>query len=219
MGRRNWSGSTPQRSRLIANREERTARAQRAFALYRPVSDESTQEIYKRLKSLQIEQSIPASVNLFNHDMHASVIPERRMRDGLLKSIAAGFATRTALASIERSLPEKGRSTVEAKITGADIIGRNRNILISRISDDNEVLGSSRRAIKRVMGDLGLKVTLDNYDHITGGKSKERLEYPTRVAVVHAVFETIMDIPIVLEPVHVEYAGHRMPLSEAKIVA
>src|SRR4051812_9253727 len=79
MSRRNHNGSIPQHSKLPANKGERRRRSDNAFTLYRPVSAEAVETVYERLRRLQQEADIPKKVQLFRHDLHSSLIQDRRM--------------------------------------------------------------------------------------------------------------------------------------------
>lgn len=217
MGRNNGHGRAPQRSRLIADREERQSRANLAFAMYRPVAAETTEEIYSRLRPLQQEEDIPGCVRLFDHDLHSSIVQERRMRKGLVMGFAAGFAVSSALGHLESSLPGHGRSHIKAEVKGVSLIGRNRNTITAQITDEAGVLPTSRQTVWHILGSMGLNMNIDRKDHITLGTSKGGITQTESRHIQHTVAEVLQDVPILLEPVVIEYNGQRLPLSEAKM--
>jgi len=215
MGRKNATGRVPQRSRLIPNREERRSRTSHAFSIYRPVVGEASDTIYERMKLLQDEQDIPSILKLFSGRMHCSIVQEERVRKGLAKGLAAGFVIGSALSHIENGLPNKGRGCVEARFTGVDVIGRNRNILIGHVRDEDGKLQRSRLITKKILSDMGLKINIDCSDHITLGVSQHKgLTQTERRHVMHTAFEVIADIPVSLDPVVVEHNNVVTPLSE-----
>lgn len=216
MGRRNGTARAPQRSHLPANKEARSSRANLAFTLFRPVAGESGEQIYERLHALQQEDDIPQSVHLFNRDHHNSLIQERRMRKGLVMGFAAGFAVSTALGHLESGLPGRGRGRVTAKVKSVSVLGRNRNILVANIVDQDEILERSRRAVSVILSDMGLRIDVDHSDHVTLGTSKSGMTPTESRHVEHVTEEVLLDVPIKLEPVAIEYHGRRLPLSEAQ---
>lgn len=219
MGRRNGTGRAPQRSRLIANREERSSRAANAFSVLRPVTPEVTAEIHTRLRLLQDEDDIPASVRIFDHDIHSSVIQERRVRRGLAKGLAAGFVLGNALGHIKNGLPGHGDGTLKARFTGVDVIGRNRNVLVGYIDDEDGILRKARHATKAILTDMGLRLHVDAHDHVTLGVDQASgLTQTERRHVIHTAGDIISDIPILLGPVEVEHNGKRVPISQFKAI-
>lgn len=216
MGRKHSNGRAPQRSRLVADREERSHRANMAFSLFRPAAYETSQTIYSRLRPLQQEEDIPTEVDLFTRDHHCSLIQERRMRKGLVKGFAAGFAVSAALGHLESGMPGHGRGTVDAKIAGVEIIGRNRNIITAIVEDPENVLSRSRQSVGQILGAMGLNMNIDRSDHITLGVSKTTITPTEGRHIRHVVEEALTGIPILLEPVAIDLNGKRSALSEAK---
>lgn len=210
------SGRIPQRSRLIANREDRSNRAKQAFSMFRPVIQEDSDTLYSRLKPLQEEDDIPDSLTLFNHDHHASIIQERRMRKGLVVGLTAGFAIGTALGHIESGLPGHGRASLAAKFKGVDVIGRNRNVLVGYIQDEQGILSFSREATTKIFESMGLHFKMDKRDHITLGSSASGLTATERKHVIHTAEEALFGLEVCLDPVVIEQHGRRMPLSDVK---
>ncbi len=216
MGRKNHPNGNVQRSRLSANREERSSRVANAFALFRPVDSEVTEEVYERLHALQAEEDIPGNVKLFNRDLHSSIIQERRVRRGLAKGLATGFVLSSALTHIESGMPGHGRSRLDATITEVDVIGRNRNVLIAHLEDKRGVLGDQMETARHVLGSMGLKLSIDRKPHITLGESPAGLSKTERRHVIHTVQDTVMDVEVQLLPIMVEHNGRRLPLEAAK---
>lgn len=216
MGRRNGTVRAPQRSHLIANREARSSRACLAFTLFRPVTEETSEQLYERLHALQQEDSIPSSVHLFNRDHHSSLIQERRMRNGLLIGVASGFAVHKALRRLEIGLPGNGRECITASVTSVRAIGRNRNVVMAGITDQDKVLTRSTKAARHILGDMGLHMELDNTAHVTLGEAERGLTHSESKSVEEIASEVLLDLPIKLDPVFVELNGCRMSLSEAR---
>lgn len=99
--------------------------------------------------------------------MHCSIIQERRVRNGLARGLAAGFVIGNALSHIESGLPNRGRARISANFTGVDVVGRNRNVLIGHIHDEDEKLEKARYITRQILFDMGLRLKVDKTDHIT----------------------------------------------------
>lgn len=215
MGRRNASRGTPQRSRLIADKEKRSSREAHAFALLRPVLKPTVETIHENLRKLQHEDDIPKGLTLFSREMHVSIIQERRVRKGLARGLAAGFAIGNALSRLERGLVPESDESIRAKITGVDAVGRNRGVLIAHLDDDDGVLRQSRLCTRTILSEMGLKIDVDKKDHITLGTSnRQGLTETEKKHVLHTALEVIIDVPILLGPVEVDHNEKRSPLGE-----
>jgi hypothetical protein len=218
MSRKNYQGSIPQRTRLISDRELRSRRSEKAFSMFRPVQDESAAKIHERLNNLQHELDIPESVKLYNHDLHSSIIQERRMRRSLATHFAAGVAVGTILSHMEGGLPGNGKGVVSATFKQIDVIGRNRNIIIAHIEDEKGILRAQTESLTAILGSFGLHLNVDKHAHLTLGTSAAGLSATERRHVIHTVEEVVQGIPIELGPVEIEQNGHRVPLANAKIL-
>jgi len=215
-GRNNGISCAFQRSKLIANKEARTARASQAFALLRPVADVTEKDIYSATSMLQQDGIIPGEVELVDSGMHSSIIQTRRVREALKAGFAGGFVLSRDLCRLESGMPSRGRAEVPAHFTGVDTVGRNRNILIGRIKDPNGVLEAQSMAAHRILGNMGVKLKQDRAPHITLGESKPGLSVKEREQVIDGVFNVIRDIEVVLLPVEIEHNGFRRLLECAK---
>lgn len=215
-GYKKRNGSSPQRSKLIADKERRSICASQAFALYRPVSEDSTAEIYERTHRLQQEFDIPEKVDLFSHDLHSSIVQTRRVRKCLISGLAGGFILPRDLPYIKNGMPKCSREGLSAYFTGVDTVGRNRNVLIARIKDKDGILEAQRRAACRTLGDLGLKLCLDRAPHITLGVSESGLSVAERESTIDSVFELIRPVEVTLLPVVIEHNNTRALLDCAK---
>ncbi len=184
--------------------------------MFRPVVKEQSDILYSRLKPLQEEDDIPDSLTLYNHDHHASIIQERRMRKGLVEGLAAGFAIGTALGRIESGLPGNGRAGLAVEFKGVDVIGRNRNVLIGFIKDEKDILSRSRKATTQILESMGLRFNMDKCDHITLGYSERGLTATERKHVIHTTEEAVIGLEVNLEPVVIEHNGRQIPLSDTK---
>jgi hypothetical protein len=215
MSRRNHNGSIPQRSKRPANKGERRRRSDNAFTLYRPVSAEAVETVYERLRRLQQEDDIPKKVQLFQHELHSSLIQERRMR-----RFAQGLAIATRIMPhlLHSNLPDVAKDTIpEAKITQTQMIGRNRNTLIARINDEEGRLHEDFAMMNDFFQQDGIKnPMLDKGAHITLGSTRkgEVVTQTERRHVEHTVVETLGDIAIDLGPLWIEYKGLAQPLSD-----
>ncbi len=216
MGRVNSSNRNPQNGRRSPNREERYNRASKAFSMFRPVEPDSADQIYSFLRPMQQEDDIPRHVKLFSHDLHASIIQERRMRNGLLKGLAAGFMISTALGHIEGGLPGRGQGRIKAQFTGVDIHGRNNNIISGRIKDQEGLISQSRLSTGRILKDMGLPINVDRRDHITLGRSESGMTPTEMRHVEHIIGDALLGLEVWLEPVAIEHDGRRISLSDAK---
>ncbi len=216
MGRRHGNGRAQQRSHLIADREVRSKRANLAFTLFRPTTEETSQEIYARLRALQQEEDIPEQVKLFVDGHHSSLLQERRMRKGLVMGFAAGFAVHTALGHVESGLPDHGRGRLTAQVTSVNVIGRNRNVIMANVADPDEILTRSRQAVRHILGDMGLTMNIDRADHVTLGTCNGGLTQTESRHVAHVAQEVLFDLPLELDPVVIQLNGRRVPLSEAR---
>lgn len=212
MGRHNSRyGTSPQRSKLVADKEERGSWSQHAFALFRPVEQKTMDEMYEVVKTLQDEEDIPASVKLFNTDLHCTLVQERRMRRALARGLAGGFAASTALSRVENRLSREGAPAINFTVKSVDVIGRNRNLLIANITDPEKILKNQREALREVLGSMGLKLAMDKCDHITLGESKTGLTATERKHVIHMVEDTLPSNGQ-LDSIIVEHEGIRLPL-------
>lgn len=154
-------------------------------------------------------------MRLFTGRLHSSIIQERRVRNGLARGLAAGFVLGSALSHIESGLPGQGRGSIEASFTGIDVIGRNRNILIGHIRDEEGKLAQARNTTKRILKDMGLRLEVDNVDHSTLGVSQgSGLTETERRHVMHTALEVVADVPVTLGPVVVDHDNVSTPLSE-----
>lgn len=215
-GRNNGNTCALQRSKLVANKEERIARASEVFALLRPATNDTTEKIYDATSMLQQDGIIPGKVELVDSDMHSSIIQTRRIRRALIEGHAGGFVLSRDLCHIQSGMPSHGRAGVEAYFTGVDTVGRNRNVLIARIKDTNGVIEAQRIAANKILDSLGLKMKRDRAPHITLGESKPGLSVDEREQIIDGVFDVIRYIKVDLLPIEIEHNGVRVPLECAK---
>lgn len=212
MGRKVHQRHSPQRTNPIANREQRQTWSQHAFALFRPLSPESSASLYELTSSLQREEDIPRSIGLYNTDQHSSLIQERRMRKSLITGFVAEFAVGTTLAQLENGLSPDNASNIPFTYKSADVIGRNRNVIIARIVDKEGVLGKQRRAMQQILKNCGLTIDIDRCDHVTLGESEQGLTATEKKHVIHVLNDTLPAISGELLPIMVEHGGKRTPL-------
>jgi len=215
-GRKNGYGCIPQRSRLVANREDRILRASLAFGLLREVDDETTDDIYDRTRELQQENFIPEKVTLFNHDLYSAIVQKRRIRKHLIANSAGRFTLSSVSRRIERDIPGHGRTGVNANIARVDTIGSDRKLIVARIKDKNGVLVNQGKVTKRVLGDYGIKLSRAEAPYIALGISDAGLSAAERSRTADAIFESIRGVEVSLGPVMIEHNGTRVPLDCAK---
>lgn len=180
MGRKNHRGHAPQRSRLVANREQIRAingERPRPFGVRRQLTYETYKPLIDGFVELLDDAEDFATVVPRSRELHVTLMPMRELSSQLRRGLVLGYEFGRQTAAIENDLKKDPNKQLFVGLGRAAVI-KNRYITVLI---DNPTLEAEHKVVRTTLAEAGLKGALKHSEplHVTLGElaGRERLSH------------------------------------------
>ena len=171
------------------------------FSIYRPVAEESAEELYELTKILKSENILPEQTQLKDpRNMHITYL-ERSKLTRELQGFAQGFNTSEAVNRINNECYESRNQQIFAQLGRVSLMDRRDDTLVVRL-DHNQIIADEYSLATSALRTLHLKIRNQFKPHISLAKISS-VDMEGKLYLAKQI-QDVMPQEVLLEPLIVE---------------